>query len=57
MKSILMLMRDLRRDEHGASAIEYAILASLVSVAFVVAASSIGGLVIGLLDKAVQAFS
>ena len=38
----LKSLRDFARDESGATAIEYALIAAFISVIFVVAATSIG---------------
>lgn len=40
---MLRLMSFLFRDRHGATAIEYALMASLVSIALITAGSQIGG--------------
>ncbi len=37
------LIRKLRRDEEGATAIEYGLIAALISVAAIVAMTAIGG--------------
>lgn len=37
------LLRKLRRDEEGATAIEYGLIAALISVAAIVAMTAIGG--------------
>ncbi len=40
---MLKLIRNLRKDEEGATAIEYGLIAALISVAAIVAMTAIGG--------------
>lgn len=42
MKKLQELMSKLRRDEKGATVIEYALIAALVSIAAIVAFSALG---------------
>ncbi len=50
-------VRDLVRDEHGTTAIEYALIASVISIAIVGAATAIGtALHENFYSKAMQAF-
>lgn len=42
MKKLQELMAKLRRDEKGATVIEYALIAALISVAAIVAFSALG---------------
>ena len=43
MKKLQELMAKLRRDEKGATVIEYALIAALISVAAIAAFSALGG--------------
>ena len=43
LKSILFMKSEIVKNERGASAIEYALIASLVAVAAITAVSSVGG--------------
>ena len=43
MDAILMMLRRLRRDQHGATAIEYGLIASLIVVAAIGGISALGG--------------
>ena len=43
MKNIRVLMAKLRRDEKGATVIEYALIAALVSIVAIVAFTAVGG--------------
>ena len=40
---MLKLIRNLRKDEEGATAIEYGLIAALISVAAILAMTAIGG--------------
>ena len=42
MKNIRVLMAKLRRDEKGATVIEYALIAALISVAAILAFTALG---------------
>jgi pilus assembly protein Flp/PilA len=43
MKTVVMSIRRFLRDEEGANAVEYSLLAGLIAIAIVVGASTLGG--------------
>ena len=56
MKAIVRTVKSLLRDSQGATAIEYAIIASLISVSFVTAATSLGPVLAGLYETVAAKF-
>ncbi len=48
---MLNMLARLRRDEAGATAIEYALIASLISVAIIAGATAIGNNLVTIFDK------
>lgn len=47
----MKLWKRLLRDESGADATEYALLAALIAVALIVGATTLGGSINGIFDK------
>jgi pilus assembly protein Flp/PilA len=50
MKSLMMAIRHFVREEEGAHGVEYALIAGLVGIGFVVGASALGGALNGFLQ-------
>jgi pilus assembly protein Flp/PilA len=49
------LLEDLRRDEEGATAIEYGLLAALISIALVAAFNNLGLSLVGIFETILAA--
>jgi len=54
---MLSIFRRLMRDDQGATAIEYTLIASLISVAAIVAMTSVGGKVSNVLSNVANAMT
>jgi len=54
---MLSILRRLTRNDHGATAIEYALIASLISVAAITAMTSVGGKVSNVLSNVANAMT
>jgi pilus assembly protein Flp/PilA len=55
--SMLSIFRKLMRDNHGATAIEYTLIAALISVAAITAMSTVGGKVSNVLSNVANAMT
>jgi pilus assembly protein Flp/PilA len=54
---MLSIFRKLMKNEHGATAIEYVLIASLISVAAIAAMTSVGGKVSNVLSNVANAMN
>ena len=54
---MLSIFRRLMKSEHGATAIEYTLIASLISVAAIVAMRSVGGKVSNVMSNVANAMT
>lgn len=57
MKPIFALARDFLQDNRGATAVEYCLIAGLISLACVTAATTIGTSVLGFFELAAAGFT
>jgi pilus assembly protein Flp/PilA len=54
---MLSIFRHLMKNDHGATAIEYTLIASLIAVAAITAMRSVGGKVTGVLSNVANAMN
>ena len=57
MKPIFALARDFLQDTRGATAVEYCLIAAMISMACVTAATTIGQSVLGFFQQAAAGFT
>lgn len=57
MKPIFALARDFLHDDRGATAVEYCLIATMISLACITAATTIGQSVLGFFQQAAAGFN